>query len=188
MKITIMQHELPYPENVIPSLRFQFCPMCTARLIREILFDDNISRVKCPSCGWIQLSSNAVGVSVVARSEQGIVAILPPGEAGVGLPGGLVEYGEAPADTAIREVREETGLEVRIADCLGWVFIDRTSWPGPMVQILYEAEIIGGELKGSDEGDAKIFPFDEFPVISSKRIGSQKAMQAHQAKRKDRDM
>lgn len=177
-----MQQKLTYPENVIPPLRFQFCPMCTAQLTREVIFDDNIPRVKCHECGWIQLSSNAVSVVVVARNEQGIAAILPPAEQGVGLPAGLVEYGEDPAEAALREIHEETGLEAKIVDCLGWIFVNPTTWPGPMVQIIYEAEIIGGEVKGSNEGTAQIFPLKDFPPISSRRTGSQRAMQAYRAK------
>jgi ADP-ribose pyrophosphatase YjhB (NUDIX family) len=174
--------ELTYPDNVIPPLRFQYCPMCTTPLTREIIFDDNLPRIKCPQCNWIQLASNAVAVVVVAHNAQGVAAIMPQGEDGVGLPAGLVEYGEDPAESAVREVLEETGLKARIADCLGWIFVSRTSWPGPMIQIMYEAEIIGGELKGSDEGAARIFALQEFPPISSPRIGSQKAMQAYLAK------
>jgi 8-oxo-dGTP diphosphatase len=177
-----MQSELTYPENVIPPLRFQFCPMCTTRLVREIIFDDNIPRVRCPNCKWIQLSSNVVGVSVVAANEHGIAAIIPPNEDGVGLPAGLVEYGEDPEIAAVREALEETGLEVEIVGCLDWYFSNRTTWPGPVVQIIYEARIIGGELRGSDEGDARLFPPHEFPAISSRRTGSKRAIGLYLAK------
>ena len=173
---------LLYPETILPTLRFQFCPLCAARLTRDILFDDNIPRVNCPECGWIQLSSNAVAVVTVARKGDAIAAILPPGEDGVGLPAGLVEYGEDPAEAAVREVLEEPGLPARIVDCLGWIFVNRSTWPGPMVQMIYEAEITGGELKGSDEGEARLFSLDEFPAIASKRTGSQAAMQSYRAK------
>jgi 8-oxo-dGTP pyrophosphatase MutT (NUDIX family) len=171
-----MQRPLSYPEKVIPPLRFQFCPMCTTPLKRKVVFDDGIPRITCPSCGWIQLSSNAVGVVVVARNEDGIAVIYPPGEDGVGLPAGMVEYGEDPAEAAVREVLEETGFEARLVDCLGWIYIDRATWPGPIVQIMYEAEITGGQAKGSAEGAAEIVPLNQFPAISSTRTVSRKAL------------
>jgi ADP-ribose pyrophosphatase YjhB (NUDIX family) len=177
-----MESKLPYPDNVIPTLQFQFCPMCTTALVREVIFDDNIPRVKCPNCGWIQLLSNVVGVVTIAKSDQGIVAILPPNEDGIGFPAGLVEYGEHPEVAAVREVYEETGLEAVITDCLGWFFSDRITWPGPLVQFMYEARITGGELKGSDEGEARIFPEAELPAVSSYRTGSRKAIDAYISK------
>ncbi len=51
-----------------------------------------------------------------------------------------------------------------------------------MVQILYEAEITGGKLKGSEEGEAGIYPHHDFPPISTTRTGSQNAMKAYLAK------
>lgn len=60
-----METELSYPDNVIPALRFQFCPMCRERLAREVVFDDQIARVRCRACGWIQLSSNAASLEAL---------------------------------------------------------------------------------------------------------------------------
>lgn len=175
---------LAYPENVIPALRFQFCPMCTSPLIWEIIFDDNIPRVTCPRCNWIQLSSNVVGVLVIAKNENGIAVIFPPNEDGIGFPAGLVEYGENPETAAVRQVLEETGLKVTVVDCLGWYFLDRTTFPGPVVQIVYEAKIIGGVLNGSDEGRAEIIPENKLPPFSSSRKGSQEAMEYYFSKAK----
>lgn len=177
-----MEQNITYPNKVIPSLRFQFCPMCTSRLIRAVVFDDNLPRITCPNCGWIQLSSNVVGVVTIARDEGGIAALVPPGEDGFGLPAGLVEYGESPEMAAIREVYEETGLEIEIVDCLGWFFSDRSTWPGPVVQFMYEARIIGGELRGSQEGEAKIIPETELHAVSPHRMGSKKTIQAYLSK------
>ena len=177
-----MSEILPYPEETISTLRFQYCPMCASGLTRRVLFDDGIPRVTCPSCNWIQLASNVVGVAVVAVGESGIATIAPPGEDGVGLPAGLVEYGESPTDAALREVLEETGLKSTIKECLGWHFFQSTSWPGPMVQFFFEAQIEDGKLRGSEEGEAAIYPLENFPKISTKRTGSQMAMEAYRSK------
>jgi 8-oxo-dGTP pyrophosphatase MutT (NUDIX family) len=61
---------------------------------------------------------------VVVRSIQGrtmVAAIRPRGKKeGVwALPKGNIDPGESPADTAVREVREETGIEGRLVEKLG---------------------------------------------------------------------
>ncbi len=38
------------------------------------------------------------------------------------LPGGAAEIGESPAETAVREVREETGLDVVVRHLTGWYY------------------------------------------------------------------
>lgn len=178
-----MEPNLSYPDHVIPALRFQFCPMCTSPLVRAVVFDDGLARITCPRCGWIQLLSNVVGVVTIAADRRGIAAILPPGEDGIGFPAGLVEYGESPEEAAIREVYEETGLEAMLVDSLGWFFANRATWPGPLVQFMYAARITGGALQGSQEGEARLYPQAELPAVSSKRMGSQRAIEAYLAKR-----
>jgi ADP-ribose pyrophosphatase YjhB (NUDIX family) len=177
---------LEYPPTVIPPFRYQFCPMCKTQLIRKVLFDDNIPLVTCPACGWICTRSNVTGVVSVVTCKEGIVTILPPGlppKTPAALPAGLIEYGESPEEAAVRETREETGLESEIVRCLGWIFVRNfASWPGPMLQFMYEARASGGELKGSDEGQARIFPLEAFPdIVCPERSGSWNAITTYLA-------
>ena len=73
---------------------------------------------------------------VVVRKIRGawhVAAIRPGGKTDVwALPKGLIGQGEAPADTAIREVTEETGVRGRLVEKLGDIRYVYT-WKGERV-------------------------------------------------------
>ena len=60
------------------------------------------------------------------------------------LPGGGIEAGESLAQTAVREVREETGLVVEPLHLVG--VYSRPRWRGGGHEILFAARPVGGEL------------------------------------------
>ncbi|HTZ05058.1 MAG TPA: NUDIX domain-containing protein [Gaiellaceae bacterium] len=65
---------------------------------------------------------SAGGVLVRALGGRPHLAAIRPGGKSPGvwaLPKGLVDPGESPAETAVREVREETGVEGRLVEKLG---------------------------------------------------------------------
>ena len=83
------------------------------------------------------------------------------------LPGGIVEYGEKVEDALLREVKEETGLKVRIRNIVG-VYSDPNRDPrGHFVSICFLVIPTGGYLKaGSDAKDIKVFPLDSLPNLA----------------------
>ena len=109
-------------------------------------------------------------------NDKGEVLLQRRGDFGKwGFPGGAVELGETPEMAAIREVKEETGLEVEVRRLIG-VYTDcNMEYPnGDKAQsicIVYEFQVIGGELTW-DEGETlelKYFSLNESPELFCKQ-------------------
>ena len=83
------------------------------------------------------------------------------------IPGGHVEPGETLAHAVERELLEETGVEVRCGDLLGWV---ERMGPGYHFVILDFTVAVSGDLgtavAGSDAGAVAWVPLEEVPGLS----------------------
>lgn len=76
------------------------------------------------------------------------------------LPGGGVEKGELPDEAVIREVKEETGLDVEIEKLSG---IYGKQYKDELV-FTFICRIVGGDLTTTSESsDIQFFPVDELP-------------------------
>lgn len=70
------------------------------------------------------------------------------------LPGGGLNFGESPEAAAIREVEEETGLQIQITSIAAIDSIFDTSGIEDFhgIRVLYHAEVIGGALRDERAG------------------------------------
>jgi 8-oxo-dGTP diphosphatase len=95
-----------------------------------------------------------VGVGVVLVEEGRILLVERGHEPSKGLwavPGGKVDLGETLRDAAVREVAEETGLEVEIGEVI-WVG-EHISKHGHIVLIDFLGSVVGGELTAGDDAE-----------------------------------
>jgi 8-oxo-dGTP diphosphatase len=84
------------------------------------------------------------------------------------LPGGGMNHGELPTDTAIREAKEETGFDVAI-DRLLIVYAKPAPWDKDL-GFVFTGRVIGGEAETSDESDdVRFFAMNDLPENISPR-------------------
>lgn len=77
------------------------------------------------------------------------------------LPGGGVEHGEAPWDCVVREVKEETGLDVVVERLIG---LYAKSDSNDLV-FSYQCQVISGTIQTGEESKAiQYFHLDELPT------------------------
>ncbi len=84
---------------------------------------------------------------------------------GWALPGGFVDVGETVEAAAVREAREETGLEVNQLELLG-VYSDPGRDPrGHTVSTVFVGRADGHPIGADDAAEAGVFPLDALPPL-----------------------
>ena len=142
---------------------FNFCPPCGGPLESRQLRPSDPARLVCARCGFILYLDPKVAVGTVITIADGrIILVRRAIEPGYGLwvfPGGYVDRGEEITVAAIREAREEAGLEVRLDG-----LINIYSYPDSPIIVVYKASVSGGELRIDEESlEARLFRADEIP-------------------------
>ncbi|WP_332676682.1 NUDIX hydrolase [Brevundimonas sp.] len=111
----------------------------------------------------------AVGVVCLRGDEVLLIRRgTPPRQGEWSLPGGRIEPGERLVDAALRELREETGVEAEITgliDVVDGVFAEAGRH---YVLIDYAARWVSGEpVAGDDATDARFVPLDQVEALVS---------------------
>jgi len=140
-----------------------YCPACGQRLAERAI--DNRPRQVCLACGRVHWhNAKPCAGALIVRNGQVLLVrrTAEPFRGYWDIPGGFCEADEHPADAAIREVREETGLEIELIGLLGmWVdeYEGRTT-----LNVHYLARTLSRRIVlGSDADGAAWFAPDALP-------------------------
>jgi ADP-ribose pyrophosphatase YjhB (NUDIX family) len=152
----------------------RFCPRCGGPLESRLLKATEPERLVCARCTFVHYIDPKIAVGTIITDDRGHIVLvrraIEPGYGKWVFPGGFIDRGETVEGAAMREAREECGLDVRL-DRLVNIY----SYPGVAVIIIaFAATVIGGTLVCDDESlEAQLFaperiPWDELAFRSTK--------------------
>ena len=143
---------------------FRFCPSCGGPLESKVIREGDPARLVCAACGFVFYLDPKLAVGTIITDDRGRIVLvkraIEPGYGKWVFPGGYVDRGEEVQVAAVREAREEVGLDVRLGRLINvYSYAGRT----PVI-VVYAATVIGGILGCDDEGlEARFFEPDQIP-------------------------
>lgn len=142
----------------------RYCLLCGAPLVERPLY--GAQRKACSACDYVFFRPPSAAAATVVAAGREILLVrrgIEPYRGCWGLPAGFQEYGESPMETARRETREETGLEVRILRLLDVHYA--LDDPRKRVNVVvYLATPVAGTLHASDDAtEARFFELGALP-------------------------
>lgn len=95
-----------------PLAQFQFCPKCGS----DTFFENNIKSKKCADCGFIYYFNSSAAVAAIIENAHGKILVArranEPAKGTLDLPGGFIDMHETAEEAVMREVKEETSLQI----------------------------------------------------------------------------
>ncbi|HND06320.1 MAG TPA: NUDIX hydrolase [Candidatus Obscuribacter sp.] len=142
---------------------FKYCPLCATSLVVK-LFEGN-EKNACPACDFVQWDNPLPVVAIIVPHVSGGVVLIkrgmPPRLGFWALPAGFVDHGEGPFQAAVREAKEECGLDIKPARLYG-VYTPQGS--NQILMVYLAKPVTQLPVPGSDALEAQVFPFDQLPA------------------------
>jgi ADP-ribose pyrophosphatase YjhB (NUDIX family) len=145
--------------------RAKHCPLCAAALVQGDF--EGRARVRCGSCSFVLYENPAAASAGLVLDPQRRVLLvrraIEPFRGQWALPAGYQEIDEPPDETAVREVREESGIRVEVLSLFDLLFVPE-DLRRPANVAIYLCRPVGGELcAGEDALEAAWFGLDDLP-------------------------
>jgi ADP-ribose pyrophosphatase YjhB (NUDIX family) len=145
---------------------FAYCPRCGAPLAEGIRFGR--TRRYCRFCGFIHFQDPKVAVGALISDGRRVLLVRRAVIPRIGywaLPAGYMDGDELPEEALVREVLEETGLQVEVGDLRAVVPLDGWGEQRGLL-LVYDAETpdpLHELLPGDDVSEVRWFEPAEIP-------------------------
>lgn len=120
----------------------------------------------CPKCGYVteEYKNPKPTADIIVDFDEKVLLVNRRNEPrGWAIPGGFIDYGESAEDAAVREIREETGIEVT-----GLAQFHTYSDPNRdprfhTLTVVFTARGVGIPVAGDDAAEVGLYSPDELP-------------------------
>jgi ADP-ribose pyrophosphatase YjhB (NUDIX family) len=149
-------------------LKPKYCSQCGGGVATRVV--DDRPRFVCPACGAVFYENPLpVAAAVVLNEQREVLLVRRRREPHMGcwcLPMGFAELGETIAEAALRELREEAGLEGHIVRLLEADSLASNHY-GDLLIVSFEVHKVGGREEPGDDAEAvSYFPLDQHPPLA----------------------
>jgi len=125
---------------------------------------------QCEYCGrWDSRATVVDGIVVRNRQVLLIKRGIEPHKGEYAIPGGYMDRDETAEDACIREVLEETGLQVEVVEFLGYYDDPKRDRERQNVSLVFVCRAVSGsgEVQGGDDAEeAAWFPLNQLPKLA----------------------
>jgi ADP-ribose pyrophosphatase YjhB (NUDIX family) len=170
---SIAQTGLAYSKDVYDMERFEEIRKISVDILAQYT---NIEKtiIKDIFASETGYATPKVDIRAVVFKKNKILMVRENTDGKWSLPGGWADIGLTPSEVAVKEVKEESGFDVKAVKLLA--VLDKKCHPHPpsafhIYKIFILCEIIGGQpAKGIETSEVNFFAENELPPLSTGRI------------------
>lgn len=180
---SLAQAGLLYGKDVFDKERYQRIREISAEMM-AMRTDIPLEKITGLFCGDVGYQTPKVDTRA-AIFHEGKILLVCENNGKWSMPGGWCEYNMSPADNAIKEAKEEAGLDVVIQKVISVQDRDKHNQPPyayGVVKIFYQCEATGGFfIENIETSESKYFSLDELPSLAEEKCNEEQIRMCFEA-------